>query len=80
MKSPGGSKRYPHQRLMGLRINAGLSPNDLAYRAGVTGKTVRMVEAGFVPGPRVQFAIAAQFGLRPLDLWPMDRAGQRVAA
>jgi len=65
---------------MAMRINAGLSPNDLAHKAGLTGKTIRMVEAGFVPGPRVQFAIAAQFGLRPLDLWPMNRAGQRAAA
>ena len=79
MKSPNETKRYPHLRLMALRINAGLSPNDLAYKAGVTGKTVRMAEAGFVPGPRVQFAIAAQFGMRPLDLWPMCRTGQRAA-
>lgn len=65
---------------MSLRINAGMSPNDLAYRVGVTGKTIRMAEAGFVPSPRVQFAIAAQFDLKPLDLWPLDRAHQRVAA
>jgi DNA-binding XRE family transcriptional regulator len=80
MKSANRSNRHPHLRLKGLRINAGLSPNDLAYRAGMTGKTVRMAEAGFVPGPRVQFAIAAQFGLLPLDLWPLDRTHQRVAA
>jgi DNA-binding XRE family transcriptional regulator len=62
-----------------LRINAGMSPNDLAYRVGVSGKTIRMVEAGWIPSPRVQFLIAGEFGLKPLDLWPFDRDRQTVA-
>lgn len=74
----GSTRRTPNRRLQELRINAGLSPNALAYRAGVSGKTVRMAEGGWIPSPRVQFAIAAVFELRPLDLWPLDR--QRVAA
>lgn len=61
-------------------MNAGMTPNDLAYRAGVSGKTVRMVEAGFIPTPRTQFQIAAVFDLKPLDLWPFEREQQRVAA
>lgn len=80
MKSPNATRRIPHQRLKALRVNAGMTPNDLAYRAGLTGKTVRMVEAGFVPTPRTQFAIAAVFEMQPLDLWPLDRDRQRVAA
>jgi hypothetical protein len=48
-----------------------MSPNDLGYEAGVTGKTVRMVEAGHIPSPRIQFAIAGVFDLLPLDLWPL---------
>lgn len=71
-------RRGPNRRLQELRINAGLSPNELAYRAGISGKTVRMAEQGFVPSPRVQFALAGVFDLRPLDLWPLER--QRVAA
>lgn len=70
-------RRLPNRKLQGLRINAGLSPNDLAYRAGVSGNTVRMAEAGFVPSPRVQFAIARVFELSPLDLWPLE--DQRAA-
>lgn len=62
----------PNLRLRELRINEGLSPNMLAYRAGVSGNTIRMVEAGFVPGPRIQFAIAQVFDMRPLDLWPIE--------
>ena len=79
MRTPTGSRRHlPNRRLQELRINAGLSPNDLAYRIGVSGKTVRMAEAGFTPTPRVQFAIAGAFDLEPLDLWPIER--QRVPA
>ncbi len=55
-----------------MRINEGLTPNMLAYRANVSGNTVRLAEAGFVPGPRIQFAIAEVFGKRPLDLWPLE--------
>lgn len=54
-----------------LRVNAGMSPNELGYRAGVSGKTVRMAEKGHQPLPRTQFAIADVFGLLPLDLWPL---------
>lgn len=80
MAIPNGSRRVPHLKLRELRVNEGLTPNDLAFRCGVSGKTVRMAEAGFIPSPRVQFAIAQVFGLRPLDLWPFDRSRQRVAA
>lgn len=67
-------------RLRELRLQAGMSPNDLAYKAQVSGKTIRMAEAGFIPSPRVQFAIAGVFDLGPLDLWPLHRDRQRVAA
>lgn len=70
-------RRVPNRTLQALRINAGLSPNDLAYRAGVSGNTVRLAESGFIPTPRVQFAIARVFDMCPLDLWPIDQ--QRAA-
>lgn len=67
-----GTRRHPpNRKLEALRINAGMSPNDLGYRAGVSGKTIRFVEAGHVPTPRVQHAIASVFELQPLDLWPL---------
>lgn len=62
----------PHRRLQSLRINLGLSPNQLALRAGVSGNTIRLAEDGYVPTPRVQFAIAEVFDLQPLDLWPIE--------
>lgn len=80
MQRPTRSNPYrlPNTALIEQRINLGLSPADLGYRAGVSAKTVRMAEAGFTPGPRIQFAIARVFGCEPLDLWPMER--QKVAA
>lgn len=80
MAAPNGSRKVPHLKLKELRVNAGMSPNDLAYRVGVSGKTIRMAEQGWIPSPRVQFQIASAFALRPLDLWPFDRERQRVAA
>jgi DNA-binding XRE family transcriptional regulator len=70
--------RVPNRELIERRINEGLSTVDLAARVGVSAKTIRMAEAGFTPGPRIQFEIARVFGCRPLDLWPMER--QKVAA
>lgn len=69
-------RRQQHLDLLGLRLNEGLSREQLAYRCGVSRETIRLAESGFLPGPRVQFAIAKAFGMRPLDLWPMER--QRV--
>lgn len=69
------SYKRPNRRLQALRINQGLSPNALAYRAGVSGNTIRLAEDGYTPTPRVQFAIAAVFDLQPLDLWPIEDQG-----
>lgn len=65
-------RRAPHLTLLGLRINAGLSREALAYRTGLSRETIRLAEDGFVPSPRTQFAIAGAFDLRPLDLWPIE--------
>jgi transcriptional regulator with XRE-family HTH domain len=70
-------KRRKHLELIGLRLNAGLSRADLSRRTGVSIESIRMAEMGFVPGPRIQFALADEFDKRPLDLWPIQR--QRVA-
>ncbi len=58
---------------MSLRIDRGMSREQVAYRAGVSRETVRLAEAGFLPTPRVQFAIAKAFGVTCLDLWPIER-------
>lgn len=74
---PARRSRRPHIELMELRINRGWTPADLAFRAGIDQKTVRLVEAGWRPGPRVQYAIASQFDLAPTDLWPLTKEAVR---
>lgn len=66
-------RRAPHLLLIAARVNAGLSREQLGYRANVSRETIRMAEAGFLPTPRVQFALAAAFGKLPLDFWPIER-------
>ena len=70
--TPRNQFRRPNRQLQALRINEGLSPNDLAYRAGLSGNTIRLAEAGFRPMPRTQFAIARVFQKLPLDIWPLE--------
>lgn len=71
-------RRVPNRRLQELRINAGLSPNDLSRQSGIGAGTIRLAEAGHTPGPRAQFAIADFFSsfygreIRPLDIWPLS--------
>lgn len=69
------TRRQRHVELIGLRINEGLSREQLAYRIGVSRETIRLAEDGFLPTPRIQFAIAGAFAKRPLDIWPMERQG-----
>lgn len=77
------SRRYRtgarNLELQALRINAGLSRDDLARRTGVSRESIRLAEElGHTPGPGIQFALAAAFGRLPLDIWPLER--QRIAA
>lgn len=65
-------RKHAHLGLIALRINAGLSRADLALRAGIGRETLRLAEAGYMPGPRVQFAIAHALDCTPLDLWPIE--------
>lgn len=71
-------RRRPNRQLTELRINAGLSPQDLGNRVGCSAKCIRDAERGTIPHPRLQFAIAEQFELLPLDIWPVEV--QRVVA
>lgn len=59
--------------LIEMRLNAGLTPNDLARRAGVSGNTVRAAERGLYVDPRSQYAMASALGAAPLDIFPFER-------
>lgn len=71
-------RKRPNRVLTELRINAGMTPNDLAHRAGLSGNTIRAAERGLYVEPRSQFAIAQALGRLPLEVFPFDR--QKVAA
>ena len=64
--------------LIELRLNQGLTPNDLARRAGISGNTVRAAERGLYVDPRSQYAISKALGVLPLDVFPFER--QREAS
>lgn len=70
-----------------LRTAEGLSPEAFAVairdravkdgfsaaRVSVSGDTIRLIERdGREPGPRVKFAIALYFGLKPGHIWKRD--------
>lgn len=52
-----------------LRRSQGLSPEQLGYRIGVSGRTVRRVEAGMVPIVSTMFALATWAEEDVNDLW-----------
>lgn len=62
-----------NRALIELRLNQGMTPNDLARRAGINGNTVRAAERGFYVDPRSQYAIAIALGVLPLDVFPFER-------
>jgi DNA-binding XRE family transcriptional regulator len=62
-----------NRALIEMRLNAGLTPNDLARRAGVSGNTVRAAERGMYVDPRSQHAMASALGVQPLDVFPFER-------
>lgn len=69
---------FAASHLRSLRIDAGLSPEQLGVVVGVSGHTIRRIErCGAVPTPRVQFLLAQHFDLRPSQMWA---DGRRVAA
>lgn len=64
--------------LIEMRLDAGLTPNDLARRAGISGNTVRAAERGEYVDPRSQYAMSAALEAARVVLFPFER--QREAA
>jgi transcriptional regulator with XRE-family HTH domain len=73
-----GSGKKPNLTLVGLRLNRGLSPRDLAGFSGVSAETIRLAEKGHIPSPRVMFALADFFDVEVLHIWPLK--GQERSA
>lgn len=61
--------------LRGERLNRGLTLRQAATRMGISWKTLQRAEAGqSVPFPATALKIAAYYGLRVTDLWPVRDA------
>jgi transcriptional regulator with XRE-family HTH domain len=54
-----------------LRFDAGLTPEGLGAEIGISGRTIRRIEEGHVPGPAVAKKIADHFGVTPSELFPI---------
>lgn len=69
---PGrGFDRQAASQIRRLRLNQGLSPEQLGAFVGLSGKTIRNIEAGRVtPTPRSMFALARFYEKDVTDLWP----------
>jgi transcriptional regulator with XRE-family HTH domain len=55
-----------------LRFNAGLSPEELGIETDVSGRTIRRLEEGKMPTPRVAKKLADHFHVAASDLFPIQ--------
>lgn len=78
------SKRLAASRIHQHRVRLGLSPEQYGIRIGVSGMTVRRVEAGYGPFRDTQRKFARDLGVEVDELYPLalDRRKprRRVAA
>jgi transcriptional regulator with XRE-family HTH domain len=73
------SNRVAGRRIGEHRLNLGLSPERYGDRIGVSGGTVRRIEAGFAPTVRTMFLIASDMEVRVTDLFPAVAAIRAAA-
>lgn len=64
------SLRETGRDLREMRLNRGLTPEDLGALVHVSGRTIRRIEDGHRPTVRVMFAIASEFDMEVVELWP----------
>jgi transcriptional regulator with XRE-family HTH domain len=66
--------------LTALRFDEGLSPEELGESCHISGRTIRRIEEGATPSPRVAKKLADHFDVKPSDIWPVDSSAQEAAA
>ncbi len=77
-RRPSSRRPRTNRLLIEHRLDAGLTPNDLARRAVISGNTVRAAERGDYVDPRSQYAIASALGVARVVVFPFER--QKEAA
>lgn len=55
------------------RENRGLSQEKMAAEIGVSVDVVRSIEAGGIPMPANRFKVAAFYGKKVAEVWPLDQ-------
>lgn len=66
------SNRVAGRRIQVHRRNLGLSPEAFGWQIGVSGMTVRRIEAGGNLQARTAFRVAESLGVPVTDLWPLE--------
>ena len=80
MFQPMRSNRLAGQRIHQHRVRLGLSPEQYGIRIGMSGMTVRRVEAGYQPFRSTQAKFARDLGVAIDELWPLSLDHRRIAA
>lgn len=73
------SNRLAGHRVQLHRVRLGLSPEQYGIRIGVSGMTVRRVEAGYTPFLSTQVKFAAAQGMEVDELFPSSIKPRRAA-
>jgi DNA-binding XRE family transcriptional regulator len=55
-----------------LRFDEGLTPEELGEKCHISGRTIRRIEEGTKPSPRVAKKLADHFKVKPSEIWPVD--------
>jgi DNA-binding XRE family transcriptional regulator len=74
-RKPGAARPRPNMEMLKLRIERGLSREDLGRLAGVSTKTIGFIENGQTRRPRedTMLALSRALGARsPLDLFALE--------
>lgn len=74
------SKRLAASRIHQHRVRLGLSPEQYGIRIGVSGMTVRRVEAGYTPFRSTQAKFARDLSLEVDELFPLSLDRRRPVA
>jgi DNA-binding XRE family transcriptional regulator len=84
-RAPGGPRPVPNLTLLKLRMQAGLSREDLGHMAGISGKQVGLIERGLATHSRASthadltaaLAAALNKDVDQLEVFPISRRYRR---
>ncbi len=63
-----------------MRINSGLSPEELGQEIGISGRTIRRLEQGTKPTLSTAKKVSDHFGQKVTAMWPELATDDKVPA